>query len=623
MKGFSLPIVLMLLGVVAGLIAAFVSTTETDLKSTRFSRNTVSGFYAAEGGLNLRAQTIRTTFQGYNVPSGTSPSATNPCVGTNMGDGDYACQRYTINNREVRTYVIEDPDNPSILTIPPGERYQNLNAQEFRYTARSEAINSGSNDTEALLELRFKSRLVPLFQFAAFYNKDLEILPGPTMVLSGPVHANGDLYLLSDGNSLTIQGQVTTSGRLFRGRKNTNACNNSPVRIYNPTNPVSLIPTCPTRTEVQSSQLGPWNGMIQIGVPKVTVPEPEVFDPIPSSIYWQKADLRVILRVDGSNNPIATQPIQVVDMNYVVDSVGTAALTNSAICPVRPGETLSTTPVSTRQMYNYREGAWIRLLDVDMGALFDCLHQTNWFNTNRPLNENSEGGLVFHFTVIGPNSAPVDNDNDGRPDTPNRYGVRVYNGANLGSIIAGSPKPLGVTVVTDQAMYVMGDYNSVAKIPAAIMADSLNVLSNNWNRVDANTSISGFQFHDDLTNCSFNSPIQRQASNTTINAAFLAGTDSTGNIDGVGGQGGSYNGGLENYPRFHEKWTGATLTYRGSFVSLGKPRRVRSLWASQCYTPPIRNWNYDVSFNNAANLPPITPRFVYLRQELFVRDFER
>jgi hypothetical protein len=172
-------------------------------------------------------------------------------------------------------------------------------------------------------------------------------------------------------------------------------------------------------------------------------------------------------------------------------------------------------------------------------------------------------------------------------------------------------------------MYVMGDYNSVAKIPAAIMADSLNVLSNNWNRVDANTSISGFQFHDDLTNCSFNSPIQRQASNTTINAAFLAGTDSTGNIDGVGGQGGSYNGGLENYPRFHEKWTGATLTYRGSFVSLGKPRRVRSLWASQCYNPPIRNWNYDVSFNNAANLPPITPRFVYLRQELFVRDFER
>ncbi len=623
MKGFSLPVVLMLLGVVGAILAAFVATTQTDLKSTRFSRSTVSGFYAAEGGLNLRAQTIRNTFQGYNVPAGTSPDPENACVGGNNGDGDYACETFDINNREVRTYVTEEPDNPTVLTIPPGERYQNLNAQEFRYTARSESVNSGSDDTEALLELRFKSRLVPLFQFAAFYNKDLEILPGPTMVLSGPVHTNGDLYLFSDGNSLTIQGQVTAAGRLFRGRKNNATCNNSPVNVYDPASPRSLVPTCPTRTEVLSNSLGPWNGMIQLGVPEVTVPEPEVFDPVASSIYWNRADLRIVLNVDASNNPTGANPIQIVDPNYVLDGVGTSAVTTATTCPVRPGETLSTTVVHANQMYNYRERAWIRLLDVDLGALLDCLHNTNWFGTNRPLDEDSEGGLVFHFTVVGPNSNPPDNNDDGVPDTPNRYGVRVYNGANLSSIAGGSPRPRGLTIVSDQAMYVMGSYNSVSPIPAAVMSDSLNVLSNNWNRTDANTTAGGFQYQDDLTNCSTNAPYYRQASSTTINAAFLSGTDSTGNIDGVGGQGGAYNGGLENYPRFHERWTGATLTYRGSFVSLGKPRKVSGPWSYQCYNPPTRNWNYDVSFNNAANLPPITPRFVYLRQELFVRDFER
>ena len=88
----------------------------------------------------------------------------------------------------------------------------------------------------------------------------------------------------------------------------------------------------------------------------------------------------------------------------------------------------------------------------------------------------------------------------------------------------------------------------------------------------------------------------------------------------------AYNGGLENYPRFHENWNGAvTYTYRGSFVSLNKPRHVNGAWVygGMVYTAPVRNWNYDVSFNAAQNLPPITPRFVYLKQQLFVRDYDQ
>jgi hypothetical protein len=87
---------------------------------------------------------------------------------------------------------------------------------------------------------------------------------------------------------------------------------------------------------------------------------------------------------------------------------------------------------------------------------------------------------------------------------------------------------------------------------------------------------------------------------------------------------GAYNGGLENYPRFHENWSGRTFTYRGSFVSLGTPRHVDGAWVygNPQYTAPNRDWDYDTDFNNAANLPPLTPRFVYLRQELFVRRYE-
>ena len=114
------------------------------------------------------------------------------------------------------------------------------------------------------------------------------------------------------------------------------------------------------------------------------------------------------------------------------------------------------------------------------------------------------------------------------------------------------------------------------------------------------------------------------ASNTTIYAAFLAGTDITGGSEGAAGiDSGNYNGGLENYPRFHESWSGDTLTYRGSFVSLDTPRYATGSWGAQgqYYNPPARDWDFDQQFLSADTLPPLAPRFTILLQDLFVRDF--
>ena len=70
----------------------------------------------------------------------------------------------------------------------------------------------------------------------------------------------------------------------------------------------------------------------------------------------------------------------------------------------------------------------------------------------------------------------------------------------------------------------------------------------------------------------------------------------TGGVEGSGGQGGAYNGGLENYPRLHENWSGVSLTYRGSFVSLGPPDHVVGPHTTPLlYSPPVRNWGYDVA----------------------------
>ncbi len=65
---------------------------------------------------------------------------------------------------------------------------------------------------------RISVRGAPLFAHAIFYNMDLEIFNGPTMNISGPVHANGNLYLYPDAE-LNFRGQVTATGNIYHAKK--------------------------------------------------------------------------------------------------------------------------------------------------------------------------------------------------------------------------------------------------------------------------------------------------------------------------------------------------------------------------------------------------------------------
>lgn len=602
-KGFALVSVLIMLVVLMSLLTAYFTLTRIELGATQASVRQTTGFYAAEAGLNLRAEEVRARFLGYGRPSGTSPSGSNPCQGDNQGSGDFACKTYTISGRTVRTYMVEDQRNPQTVLIPPGELFENLEAQEYRYSLFSEAIGPDGR-TEAVLELVFKSRLVPMFQFAAFYDKDLEILPSPPMTLNGRVHTNGDLYLNAN-TTLTIEGQVSTTGRLYRGRKESNRCVGTvSVRTAQGNDLALACNDDNSRREYRQEDVVPWGGRIQVGVNRVTVPPPEELDPDPSKTYWQKADLRLALDLNGPQMQYKVYQVQ--GGNNILNVAATQALTSEA-CAGAVG--------TSGGFFNWRERKLIRMLEVDLRKLLDCVH-SNPAAFGFSLDDTTEGGLVFHFTVFGPNSGQVNN-----------YGVRIKNGAEIAATLSDAPRPRGLTIITDQAVYIQGDFNRTNWIPAAFLADSLNILSNAWT--------------DDSR--SYRTLNERVASDTEVNAAFLAGTDITGDAEGPAGQDrGNYNGGLENYPRFHENWTEKTLTYRGSFVSLGTPRHVNGRWCGtggsgtydlntnqinnrngcNIYNPPNRNWSYDVRFSQG-QLPPLSPRFVYLKQERFLREFER
>ncbi|MCB0325923.1 MAG: hypothetical protein KDD69_20240, partial [Bdellovibrionales bacterium] len=290
--GFALVAVMLLISVLLAMLGAYSTLTRVELATSRASGQGVRGFYAAEAGLNVRAEAVRALFTDYNFPTGVSPdSATGPCEGANTGSGDFACQEVALGNHRAVSYVESDPANPYQITVPPGERYQNLSANEFRYSVISRGLNS-RDEVEAILELRFKSRLVPMFQFAAFYNKDLEINNGPDMALAGPIHTNGDLYLGPDGSDLAVYGQVTVSGDLYRGRKDQiDSCHGNLYVSYPAPSPINVgtpsgcsIGNCQlnvcsgsNRSTVTQAQINKYNGLIQVGVPELELPEPEEF----------------------------------------------------------------------------------------------------------------------------------------------------------------------------------------------------------------------------------------------------------------------------------------------------------------------------------------------------------
>ena len=70
----------------------------------------------------------------------------------------------------------------------------------------------------AYVEQNLQINMVPLFQFAIFYNDDLEFSPGADMVISGPVHANGNLIARCQSgftNTVQFTDRVTVTGGFF------------------------------------------------------------------------------------------------------------------------------------------------------------------------------------------------------------------------------------------------------------------------------------------------------------------------------------------------------------------------------------------------------------------------
>jgi hypothetical protein len=214
-----------------------------------------------------------------------------------------------------------------------------------------------------------------------------------------------------------------------------------------------------------------------------------------------------------------------------------------------------------------------------------------------------------------------------------RRGVRLINGTVIPGLYDSTTpsNTRGLTVSSENGIYILGNYNAThvtsvpstgntpsenyrpqgtaTHIPASIVADSVTVLSNAWN--DSKSFVSPYDEGG------------RLASDTTIRFAMISG-DTIASKEATPNQGGispRLNGGVHNFKRFLERWTGDYLNYSGSLINLFNSRNNNGSFkcCDTVYDPPYRNWVFDSTFLDPTRLPPGTPFFQYIQTTGFLR----
>jgi Tfp pilus assembly protein PilX len=445
--GFTLLIFLSLLLMLSliGVAAVMTSTTDVDIAGNNLS--SVNSFYAAEAALEKATAVVRNHY----ATGGVGPPSPLPC--DSFALGNIAASYNTTDNGAA---VME--------TLTTGA-YRGLYALVKSFTIQAQATEAGNNSSSKI-EAVIKDALVPIFQFAVFYEQDLEILPGPDMILGGRVHSNRDMYL-GARSSLKVDSWTTAAGNLYHGRKDDPSDNmTGDILIKDRTGSYqSMKNDDGTWLDANSSNWVPeslnrWGGMVEDqshGMTELNLPVVVSEDPID-----------MIKRASGGNMDSyeSKAGLKIVD--------GQVLWQNSGGSWVDVTSTFQTDGIiSTGSFYNYREYKWVTSYDVDISKL----NTSGYY----PLN-----GILYasRNQVAGTQQA-----------------IRLTNGQELAG-------PL--TVVSDNPMYTKGNYNSVNKKAAALFTDALTILSGSWDDSKSDWSLSN-----------------RVASNTEVNAAFLTGNTET------------------------------------------------------------------------------------------------
>jgi len=474
---------------------------------------------------------------------------------------------------------------------------------------------SGPAGSRSSVNLMARVQTIPIFQFATFYEDDLEIDPLPRMDLTGRVHTNGELWLRGD-QGLYLWDMVTAAGDFHLQHKHTEFSYASPenhilkndgnwaeitkdTHNYGGDDDPATFPSAAQDAAFDAYSESTWDHKIMTrasGVEPLELPIPsgiqpyELIEPCTGTEgselkglkYACNADIVIMIRGAG---------VEILDV-----AGAPIAITNPTAIRFRVNQFYDDreqSSIAADENVSWNEDDWDD--PVAWAAMCDAGVTAGNSNSNRDVididmnkfDAADYGDGVFYVTAdsVGPSGTV--------PGCMRQYVVRLHDGPKLRA-------PL--SVATNLPLYVLGDYNNLVNDwqPASVVADAVTLLSDRW---DDSKSGEG--------------KTEKAPDNTEVYAAIRAGHSPTpfyGSPDS-GGQ-------LENFPRFLEEWNGKTMTIIGSFVSLWFPKLSTAGWACcDYYYPPARDWGFEVRFRDPNTLPPMTPVVGQILRVGFVRRY--
>jgi len=587
-------------------------------------------------------------------------------------------------------WMFLDPRIPGNASDPLSSR--NVLVRQVRVYGRATVRDSRGVESVSRCRATLQIRDAPLFSYAVFYNMDMEVAPGVTMDIVGPVHTNKNLYVCGQsGASLRFHDTVTAVGGVYHTLKTGygESVGSGIISFANDAGNLVAMNTGSahgydsTYADWYNKSMALWDGNVQdsaYGVQKcasVSLPDYEEDDLATATIddalnyayqmilplntsasanasveeqkFVYKAGL--VLVITTASNNITTYSLYAQkhdsdgklvysgtapDRTFLCSSTSTdpeIAANLAAIFAVNnyASHTSGTATIVDGGLYDTRRQKGVDLFEINMGKLRDALERNDardWGNTSSASDATYApstwwNGIVYvEFPAASGTAGP-----DGVLASQDGYGLRLKNAQSSGSgstYTPGIPDPswssaTGTTLVTNNVMYVQGNYNADGKSStgssttvddpkdpaAALAADAITLLSPGW--ADAE---SARQVAKSTTTYKY---AGATSDYLEISAALIAGIVPTNKANNGYG-----SGSVNNLPRFLEVWN-QTVRYRGSLVALYEseiaiqPFRTSLSSSNYVFSPPQRDWGFNSLFSSGV-YPPGTPNMRSFRR---------
>jgi hypothetical protein len=602
-SGNTIVVSLLVITLLGSFIAVAVDYTSNVARNAQRDRAFNNAVEVGDGCISQAFATWRQICK-----TATGPTAQNPATASFAGIPSPSPSAYpSFANATISNYSVQAVDPvmsplPNSSATPPPASGPGKGTFSYFYLASVDVtLPAITGSLTAKVRRVFEKRYTSPWNWAMMYNGDLELHPDAPLTLNGWVHSNNNVFVgngttdatATPTSTLTFLDRLSYQGNYTVGYDPNDGAHTGYVNTAAPITPADLPPgheqfyslfgwdTANFNTTDGNADNDNYHELVD--KPSVAYTSGTSTDPFKDQRMYNQAyniadasgNYGIVVNVDASNN--ISVGYAGVTYNSQPSGGGSAKRINwdAVIASVHPNFTIQ----------DNREQATVRVINFDVSQLIAA-------------GTKSWNGIIYINDTSASSSA--------------HRAVRVLNGASIPSS--------GLTIVSPNPVYIQGDFNSgrtasseppsntgnpddpdagsYTRKPASIIGDAITLLSNNWNDANSTAALAA-----------------RVASNTTVNAALVAGNVPSGS------NGGNYSGGGENFVRFLEDWTSKSFTYYGSMICPYASAQGTGVWGSaNTYAAPQQYWYFDSTLSvdssgNTVTVPGYVSTVAYLQQQ--------